>query len=203
MTKFKKPKILLTGATGTMGREVLRQLVETARFDLIIFSLPSKTDRQCLAAYEANSAVKIIWGDLTNYADVKKAVAGVDIILHVAALVSPLADTQPELAWQVNFGGTKNLVDAVLELRQSETTKFVYIGSIGQYGHRPIPVHWGRVGDPLLPSAFDYYSISKVAAERYVIESGLKYWVSLRQTGIIHKDIFAVDDGIRDRKSVV
>ena len=30
---------------------------------------------------------------------------------------------------------------------------------------------------------FDYYAVSKIAAERYVIESGLKYWVSLRQTG--------------------
>ena len=33
--------------------------------------------------------------------------------------------------------------------------------------------------------AADYYAVSKVAAERLVIESGLKYWVSLRQTGII------------------
>ena len=42
------------------------------------------------------------------------------------------------------------------------------------------PIHWGRVGDPIKPSMFDYYAVSKVAAERYVIESGLKYWVSLR-----------------------
>lgn len=47
------------------------------------------------------------------------------------------------------------------------------------------PIHWGRVGDPIKPSIHDYYAVSKVAAERAVIESGLKYWVSLRQTGII------------------
>lgn len=197
MSQAKKTKVLLTGATGNMGREALRQLAEkTDQFDLVIFSLPSESDKKVLAPYQDNLDIKIVWGDLTNYDDVKKAVSGIGIVLHIAALVSPMADTRPKLAWRINFGGTKNLVDAVIELGQGETTKFVYIGSIGQYGNRPIPVHWGRVGDPLLPSAFDYYSISKVAAERYVIESGIKQWVSLRQTGIIHKDIFAVDDGI-------
>jgi len=47
------------------------------------------------------------------------------------------------------------------------------------------PIHWGRVGDPIKPSIFDYYAVSKIASERLVIESRLEYWVSLRQTGIM------------------
>ena len=43
---------------------------------------------------------------------------------------------------------------------------------------------------------FDYYAVSKVAAERYVIESGLKYWVSLRQTGIIGPAMSKIRDAI-------
>lgn len=45
------------------------------------------------------------------------------------------------------------------------------------------PVHWGRVGDPINPSMFDYYALSKVFSELAVFESGLKHWVSIRQTG--------------------
>lgn len=56
-------------------------------------------------------------------------------------------------------------------------------------------IHWGRVGDPSKPSMFDYYAVSKVA-ERLVIESRLKYWVSLRQTGIIGKATSEIEDVI-------
>ena len=58
------------------------------------------------------------------------------------------------------------------------------------------PIHWGRVGDPIKPSLFDYYAVSKIAAERLVIESGLKYWVSLRQTGIIGPAMAKIRDAI-------
>jgi hypothetical protein len=54
----------------------------------------------------------------------------------------------------------------------------------------------GRVGDPIKPSVYDYYAVSKIAAERLVIESGLKYWVSLRQTGIIGPKMSEIDDAI-------
>ena len=84
---------------------------------------------------------------------------------------------------EVNFGGTRHLIEAVKKLGQDDTTRFVYIGTVAKTVDRMPPIHWGRVGDPIKPSMFDYYAVSKIAAERYVIESGLKYWVSLRQTG--------------------
>ena len=44
---------------------------------------------------------------------------------------------------------------------------------------------------------YDYYAVSKVAAERMVVESGLKYWVSLRQTGIIGPAMAKIRDSIQ------
>ena len=35
---------------------------------------------------------------------------------------------------------------------------------VAETGDRMPPVHWGRVGDPIKPSMFDYYAVSKVAA---------------------------------------
>lgn len=72
----------------------------------------------------------------------------------------------------------------------------VYIGTVAQTGDRMPPIHWGRIGDPIKPSIHDYYAVSKVAAERAVIESGLKYWVSLRQTGIFAPHMLEINDGI-------
>ena len=194
---MKKKTILLTGASGNMGQEGLKQLYShKERFNIIVFSLPTPKDRKILRTYEKDPSVRIVWGDLANETDVKQAVAQADIVLHVGALVSPKADRLPDLAWKVNFEGTKHLVDAVLARADRDHVKFLYVGSVAQTGNRVPPYHWGRVGDPLLPSAYDYYALSKIAAERYVIESGLKYWVSIRQTGIMHEHLLAVNGGI-------
>ena len=180
-----------------MGREGLKQLYrQKDRYNIVVFALPTSRDRKILKPYEKDPAVQIVWGDLTNYEDVKKAVLHVDIVLHVGALVSPKADHAPELAWKINFGGTRHLVDAILEREDSDQVRFVYIGTVAETGNRVPPYHWGRVGDPIVPSAYDYYALSKIAAERYVIDSGLKYWVSVRQTGIMHEGLLEVNDGI-------
>lgn len=194
---MKKITILLTGASGTMGQAGVAELLKHKdKHNLILFSLPTQKDKKILAKYKKENNVKIIWGDLINYNDVKKAIKGVDIVLHVGALVSPLADRNPELAWKVNYGGTKNIVDALLTRKDNNNVKLVYVGTVAQTGNRAVPVHWGRVGDPLVPSVYDYYALSKIAAERYVIESSLKQWVSIRQTGILHTKILNINDGI-------
>ena len=126
----------------------------------------------------------------------------------MAAFVSLAADYHPATAMRVNFGGTRNLVETVRELGQADATALVYIGTVAEMGDRMLgtvaemgdrmpPIHWGRVGDPIKPSMFDYYAVSKVAAERYVIESGLRRWVSLRQTGIIGPAMARVRDAIQ------
>ncbi|MFK7923972.1 MAG: NAD-dependent epimerase/dehydratase family protein [Bacteroidia bacterium] len=194
---MKRKNILLTGATGNMGFAGLQQLhAHKDNYHLSLLVLPSEKDNKKLKPYKNDKRISIIWGDITNYDDVKRASEKVDIVLHVAALVSPMADSKPKLAWKVNFEGTKNIVDAILAREDRDQVKLMYIGTIAQTGNRAAPYHWGRIGDPILPSVFDYYALSKIAAERYVIESGLKTWVSLRQTGILHPDILKMNDGI-------
>jgi nucleoside-diphosphate-sugar epimerase len=136
-----------------------------------------------MASY-IKKGVKVIWGDLTCYEDVLEGVSGTDIVLHVGGMVSPLADTQPDLTMKVNVGAAQNIVRAIKAQTDPDQVKLVYIGTVAQTGHRPVPIHWGRVGDPIKISTFDAYALSKTIAERIIVDSGLKNWVSLRQTGI-------------------
>ncbi len=176
--------ILLTGASGKMGQAALAELFsQDDHYQVRALALDTPADRKILTPYQ-HLGLEVFWGDLTCYQNVLQAVSGADIILHVGGLVSPLADTQPELTMQVNVGAAANIVRAVKQAGQAERTKLVYIGSVAQTGNRPVPIHWGRVGDPIKLSAFDTYALSKTIAERIIVESGIKYWVSLRQTGI-------------------
>lgn len=190
-----KKRVFISGLTGTMGRAALEHLMEYKdKIDIVTIVRPSKKNIKIKKQLE-NHNINIIWGDLTNYEDVKKALENVDYILHVAAFVSPEADSEPEKAWDINVGSTENILKATEELGLYDV-KFVYIGSVAETGDRLPPIHWGRVGDPLKPSLYDNYAVTKIAAERKVIESGLKYWVSLRQTGILHYGLLEIMDGI-------
>ncbi|MGB4044989.1 MAG: NAD(P)-dependent oxidoreductase [Halanaerobiales bacterium] len=189
-------RVFLTGATGTMGLAALKELLKAASFEIITLVMDTKRERKIIEPYLQEKNLKVYYGDLTNYADVLKCVAGVDIVLHCAALVSPLADRYPEAAMKINYGSTVNIIKAIKAQSDWEKIKLVYIGTVAQTGDRMPPIHWGRVGDPIKPSIHDYYAVSKVAAERAVIESGLKYWVSLRQTGIISKKMIEINDPI-------
>ena len=192
-----KQKVFVTGATGGMGFESLKQmLLDTDKQDIIILARDSEKNHKLLADYKNQPGLTIYWGDLLNKDDVAACVKEADIVLHIAAFVSPAADYYPEKAMKNNYGSTKNIIDCIKEQGRADQVKFVYIGTVAETGDRMPPIHWGRVGDPIKPSMFDYYAVSKVAAERYVIESDLKYWVSLRQTGIIGPAMSEVRDAI-------
>lgn len=194
---MEKKTVFLTGACGGMGFQGLtRMLKDGDSYNTLVLVRDSEKNRKMLEPYMAQENLEIVWGDLNDYDTVYKCVVKSDLILHVAAFVSPQADYNPKKAMQVNYGSTKNLITAIKEQGRENEVKFVYIGTVAETGDRMPPIHWGRVGDPIKPSMFDYYAVSKVAAERYVIESGLKYWVSLRQTGIIGPAMSKIRDAI-------
>ena len=82
-----------------------------------------------------------------------------------------------------NIGSTLNIIKAIKEQPDPDKVHFAYVGTVAMTGSRLDPVQFGRIGDPMNPSIHDYYAVSKVFSEAAVFESGLKYWVSIRQTG--------------------
>ena len=190
-----KKRVLLTGATGVMGTAGLNELVARRdRYNVTVLVRDSKANRKKMARY--GDAFDVVWGDLTNYNDVLRATEDADYVLHVGGMVSPSADYKPKSALRVNITAAENIIKAVKAQPNSDDIKVVYIGSVSQTGDRRAPLHWGRTGDPIFPSIFDYYAISKCQAERIFAESGLKHWVSLRQSGILYPAILKNKDPI-------
>lgn len=192
-----RTRVLLTGATGNWGRAALREFRERAdRIRVTAFSLATAQDRAVLDGFADMENLTVLWGDLTDPAAVADAVRDVDLVLHVGAVVSPLADAKPELARAVNIQSMRNIVSAVRALPDPAQVGVVGIGTVAETGSRNPPHHWGRIGDPIRVSEFDEYGQTKVVAERILIDSGLPRWASLRQTGIFHPGMLEIRDPI-------
>ena len=185
-----KKTVALTGSSGNMGfRGFLELYARKNEFNIVLLNRGSEKNRKKFAEYENDPSVKLIWGDLTNYDDVLKMVTGADYVLHVGGMVSPAADYYPVKTQKTNVTAAQNIVKAIKAQPNPDAVKVVYIGTVAETGNRCQPIHWGRTGDPIKISVYDHYAISKVKAEAVFAESGLKYWVSLRQSGILYPAI--------------
>lgn len=181
--------IFITGATGVMGLATLKELCKFPdQYSITLLSRPSKKNKLILAPY-IKAGVNVIWGNLLNAADIETGIQKADIILHIGGMVSPEADNHPKETLSVNIGSMKLIAETVKKIEENDKNreiKTVYIGSVAQYGDHLPPENWIRIGEKLKPSKNDAYSYSKIEAERILATSGLKKWVSLRQTSILH-----------------
>lgn len=201
---MKKCKVFLAGASGSMGFESFRNLWNRrSEFDIVLLQRPSQKNKQLFRKYEKecniesivgrgvveSDGLKIVWGDATNYDDVLEACDGIDWCLCPMAFISPAADHNPQMAKAVNTTAIEYIIKAIeSQPNGANHIKFIYTGTVAETGDRLQPIHWGRVGDPLKPSIFDFYAVTKIRGERAVLESNIKHWASLRQTFIMTTD---------------
>lgn len=156
-------RVLLTGASGTVGIEVLRLLVEQDACKVIVFDKKTRRATKLLSPYR--SRAEVIYGDLCNENDIRKIPGNIDVVIHLGAIIPPKADENPELTYGVNVMGTKAIIKE-LELK-SPNAFFLYSSSISVYGDR-IQNPDITINDPLNPSEGDLYGESKIKAEEII-----------------------------------
>jgi len=171
-------KILITGAFGNVGRSTVAACLAEGD-ELTLLEVNTKKTRTLVRRFlkrwaKSRDFPRIELGDIRDPDVARRAVAGQDAVIHLAALIPPAADRLPELAHSVNVGGTANLIAACLEASGSHPPRFVFASSIAAYGDR-VENYWIRTEDPLAPSPGDEYAATKVEAEALVRGSGLSF----------------------------
>jgi len=155
-------RILVTGGAGYVGSTTVPMLLEKGHKVRVLDNL--KFGGQGLLPCCQNRNFELMQGDVCDPAAVKKAVEGVDAIIHLAAIVGyPACKKEPQLAQNVNVEGTRNLLS-----HRNPDTRFLFASTGSIYGS--IPDYVCNEDTPRAPITL--YGETKATAEQMVIDAG-------------------------------
>ena len=175
-----KKNVLITGGNGAIGKEAVKFLSDKSDLYNITCLVHNEAKaKKRIGRYQ--SQMNFVAGDITKSKDLESVTKNVDFVIHLAAIIPPLADKKPDLAYEVNVVGTQNLIKAIE--KNSPNAFFLYSSSISVYGDRVSKPNI-KVGDPLSPSMDDEYGQTKVETEKLIQESNLD-WTIFRLSGIL------------------
>jgi UDP-glucose 4-epimerase len=149
---------LVTGGAGFIGSHIVRKLVALGENVRVLDNFSSGRAENLRGLEDR---VEIFFGDLCDQPVVKRAMEGVEVVLHQAALRSaPLLIQKPALLTRVNVEGTVNVLVAA---RDVGVKRIIYASSSLVYGNGPIVSK--KEHDSLHPDS--PYAVSKLTGEYY------------------------------------
>ncbi|MBR5062304.1 MAG: NAD(P)-dependent oxidoreductase [Prevotella sp.] len=188
-----KTNILITGASGFIGSyivdEALRQGMDT-------WAAVRKSSSK---EYLRDERIHLLELDLSSRERLVQQLEGFsfDYIVHAAGVTKSL---HAKDFWKVNTEGTKNLVDAILQL-QMPIKRFVYLSSLSIFGPIAERQPYREITEDDIPKPNTAYGKSKLEAERYLDSIGNNFpYIVLRPTGVYgprEKDYFLMAKSIK------
>jgi len=159
---------LITGGAGFLGLHLCRFLIEQKQ-QVISYDIAA------IPANEKIDGLIEVTADIRDGLAFKKALQGVDIVVHCAAAL-PLA--KPEEINSVNAQGANLVLDCS---KQAGVKRFIYIGTTAVYGMPKFhPIDEETPLDPM-----GYYGIAKAKAEEYLQQSQGIEWIIIRPKSFI------------------
>jgi len=178
MKEKTKNTILITGGAGFIGANLCEYFLSKGD-DVVCLDNFATGHRHNIEDFINDANFRLIEGDIRNIEDCRKAVKGVDYVLHQAALGSvPRSIKDPITTNEVNVSGFLNMLQAATE---AKVKRFVYAASSSTYGDSVgLPKVEDVIGKPLSPYAITKYVnelYAEIFSKTYGIETiGLRYF---------------------------
>ncbi|MDP4084388.1 MAG: polysaccharide biosynthesis protein [Bacillota bacterium] len=148
---FKEKVILVTGATGSWGHELVRQLLHFEPKEIRLFSRNEFAQVTMKRLFQNHPKLSFIIGDVRDYLSTFEACKNVDYVFHLAAIKHvPICEAQPYEALKTNVNGTENIIRA----------------SIAQGVKKVIDVSSDKAVNPI-----NFYGMTKALGEKLIINA--------------------------------
>lgn len=179
--------VAITGITGNMGKATLAMLKTAEHIDKIKLLCRNKKrmDKLLKKHKSLRGKIELVFGELSDPSAVKELIRDAQLVINMAAVIPPRADSAPRAAIDCNEKGVDVIVSAIEKIKEDQPA-FIHISTMALYGNRTGAHRFARVGDPLMVSPFDTYSVTKLRGEFRVLESEIDRWAVLRQTAMLH-----------------
>ena len=167
-------KILVTGGAGFIGSNLCEALLERGDNVVCLDNFATGHIENILPLFDKYAdRFKLIVGDIRNIEDCRKAVDGMEYVLHEAALGSvPRSIKDPITTNAVNIGGFLNMIVAA---RDAGVKRFVFAASSSTYGDsKTLPKVEDVIGKPLSPYAITKY-VDELYADVFARTYGTEY----------------------------
>ena len=110
---FEDKKILITGGTGSLGKALTKRLLDSGANSVRVFSRNENKQIEMEREFEFDSRLRFLIGDVRDRDRLVRAVEGVDMVFHGAALKHvPVIEYNPFEGIQTNIIGSQNVIDA-------------------------------------------------------------------------------------------
>jgi len=154
-------KVFVTGTTGFIAGELARELLRRGHEVVALVRNPDKPKAQ----QHASEGITVVKGDVTDKSTLLEPMRGTDIVFHLAAAQHE-ANVDDDYFWNINVGGTRNMLDAAVE---TGVKRFVHASTIGVFGEAK-PGNVLNEESPTNP--LNVYTKSKYEAEGIVRSYG-------------------------------
>ena len=165
---------LVTGGAGFIGSHVAARLVALGNTVRVVDNLSTGSESNLAAVKDR---IEFLHGDLCDPDVCTQAVAGTDVVFHLAALASvPASLLDPWACHSANVNGTMRLLEACA---RAKVRRVVYSSSSSVYGDTAVPAK----SEAAEPEPRSPYAASKLAGEQYVLafaRAGVFEGVALR-----------------------
>lgn len=155
-------KVLVTGAAGTIGLQVVRFLLSEGKYEITALDLKNKYNYKRLKRFKKR--INLVYGDVNDDGLVDALIKTHDVVIHLAGILPPLANVREDLCKEVDYKGTQNIVDAIANYNPN--CYLLYASSTSIYGNHEDELL--TVKSDINYDSYDYYSKYKCKCEAYI-----------------------------------
>jgi len=155
--------VLVTGGAGYIGSVLVSMLMEEG-YEVRVLDNLMYDNGFAVEALRERGSFEFVKGDVTSQEDLERALRGVDVVVHLAALVgAPVSEREPELTWRVNYEATVQLADLC---QRFDVDRLLFASTTSVYGSL-WDVEIVDESGPFRPVSL--YAKSKLKAERHLL----------------------------------